>query len=312
MINGLPQGVTPLELTEVEVGTTIIRVQKAGYEPWEETHMLEGGKSEVARRRSRRRGPVDDQLKAQQRGLSSWGARTLPRGRSTVDISLGYPYFFDVRVAVGAGKKSGRGFDANVGVRSMIERSEIGLGARFSWSTTTRSRPACSATCGGARSCSTTPSATARRSAPAASRRSPRSPTSRSAPARLEFWSDRHCPELKADGVTFDGDAIATCEKYLHRVGGPGDGSGYTAEQAKRLEDLTGESGSDFFSRDGGVRLITAVIAEIALRQRWNLWVMLEGAPFQSERALFVDDFNAPMLTTDYNTYARVGATYKF
>jgi hypothetical protein len=112
--------------------------------------------------------------------------------------------------------------------------------------------------------------------------------------------------------VTFDGDAIATCEKYLNRVGGPGDGSGYTAEQAKRLEDLTGESGSDFFSRDGGVRLMTAVIAEIALRQRWNLWVMLEGAPFQSERALFVDDFNAPMLTTDYNTYARVGATYKF
>jgi hypothetical protein len=237
----------------------------------------------------------------------------MPRGRSTVDISLGYPYFFDVRVAVGAGKKSGIGFDANVGVRSMIERSEIGLGARFQlvdndpfsagvfgnlwWGSKLfddSKRNGATFSAGGVASLTAFTHVTV------------------SARAYLEFWSDRHCPELKADGVTFDGDAIATCEKYLNRVGGPGDGSGYTAEQAKRLEDLTGESGSDFFSRDGGVRLMTAVIAEIALRQRWNLWVMLEGAPFQSERALFVDDFNAPMLTTDYNTYARVGATYKF
>jgi hypothetical protein len=313
MINGLPQGVTPLELTEIEVGTTIIRVQKAGYQPWEETHMLEGGKSDIVSATLKVEGLSDDQLKAQQRGLASWGARTMPRGRSTVDISLGYPYFFDVRVAVGAGKKSGIGFDANVGVRSMIERSEIGLGARFQlvdndpfsagvfgnlwWGSKLfddSKRNGATFSAGGVASLTAFTHVTV------------------SARAYLEFWSDRHCPELKADGVTFDGDAIATCEKYLNRVGGPGDGSGYTAEQAKRLEDLTGESGSDFFSRDGGVRLMTAVIAEIALRQRWNLWVMLEGAPFQSERALFVDDFNAPMLTTDYNTYARVGATYKF
>ena len=40
--------------------------------------------------------------------------------------------------------------------------------------------------------------------------------------------------------------------------------------------------------------------------------MLLEFAPFQSERALFVDAFTQPMLTTDYNTYGRVGATYKF
>ncbi len=319
MINGLPQGVTPLELTEIEVGTTIIRVQKAGYQPWEETHMLEGGKSDIVSATLKVEGLSDDQLKAQQRGLASWGARTMPRGRSTVDISLGYPYFFDVRVTVGAGKKSGIGFDANVGVRSMIERSEIGLGARFQlvdndpfsagvfgnlwWGSKLfddSKRNGATFSAGGVASLTAFTHVTV------------------SARAYLEFWSDRHCPELKSgvaptDAMPFDGDPIAACTKYLHRAGGPAPmADGYTAEEAKRVEDLTGESGNDFFSRDGGVRLMTAVIAEIALRQRWNLWVMLEGAPFQSERALFVDDFNQPMLTTDYNTYARVGATYKF
>ena len=39
---------------------------------------------------------------------------------------------------------------------------------------------------------------------------------------------------------------------------------------------------------------------------------MLEGAPFQGERALLTDTFTAPMLNSDYGTYLRVGTTYKF
>ena len=39
-----------------------------------------------------------------QRGLSSFGARTLPRGRSTVDFDAGYPYFLNGRITVGAGR----------------------------------------------------------------------------------------------------------------------------------------------------------------------------------------------------------------
>ena len=77
-------------------------------------------------------GKSDSELLAEQRGLSSFGARTLPRGRSTVDFDVGYPYFLDARITVGAGKVAKQfGFDANVGVRTMLARSELGLGGRM-------------------------------------------------------------------------------------------------------------------------------------------------------------------------------------
>ena len=55
-----------------------------------------------------------------------------------------------------------------------------------------------------------------------------------------------------------------------------------------------------------------SIITEIAIKQRWNLWFLFEGAPFQDERALFTDEFSQPMFQSDYVTYGRLGLTYKF
>ncbi|HMV76242.1 MAG TPA: PEGA domain-containing protein, partial [Microthrixaceae bacterium] len=131
LINGVSVGVTPIDLNEVEVGTTIVRVQKAGFRNWEQTLDVKGGSNEVINANLKVAGKTDDELRDEQRGLSSFGARTLPRGRSTVDIGLGYPYFVETKITVGAGRMSSFGFDAGVGVRSMGSRSEIGLGARL-------------------------------------------------------------------------------------------------------------------------------------------------------------------------------------
>jgi hypothetical protein len=57
---------------------------------------------------------------------------------------------------------------------------------------------------------------------------------------------------------------------------------------------------------------MVSVVAEVATRQQWTLWFMLEGAPFQGERALLTDQFARPMAVKDYNTYGRMGVTYKF
>ena len=57
---------------------------------------------------------------------------------------------------------------------------------------------------------------------------------------------------------------------------------------------------------------MTAISAEVALQQRWNLFGILEGAPFQSERALFTNLFSAPMFKSDFGLYLRLGLTYKF
>jgi hypothetical protein len=308
LINGLPQGVTPLELLEVEVGTTIVRVSRSGYQTWEQTLNLEGGKTETLSANLSLEGMSPDELLAEQRGLASFGARTLPRGRSTVDFGIGYPYFLETRINVGAGKMSGFGFDAGVGVRSMGPRSELGLGVRlmladndpFSagvfgdlwWGSRLiddSKRNGLTFNAGGVASLTAFTRVTV------------------SGRLYLNMWSDRHCPERDPAGTMnngFDGEPIETCEQYITNM--------LSAEDRERAETLTELSGEEFFGRESGIRIMTSVIAEIALYQRWNGWFVLEGAPFQSERALYTDLFSAPLFSSDFGTYARVGLTYKF
>jgi hypothetical protein len=57
---------------------------------------------------------------------------------------------------------------------------------------------------------------------------------------------------------------------------------------------------------------MTSIIAEIALQQNWSAFGILEGAPFQDERALYTNDFAHSMFDTDYILYLRFGLTYKF
>jgi hypothetical protein len=279
-------------------------VRKAGYQDWEKTYDLKGGASEVVPAELKVEGMSDDELLAEQRGLASFGARTLPRGRSTVDFGLGYPYFLETRINVGAGKMSGFGMDAGVGVRSMGSRSEIGLGVRlmlvdrdpFSagafgdlwWGSRLiddSKRNGLTLNAGGVASLTAFTRVTV------------------SGRMYLNIWSDRHCPEVNSMDE-FDGDAIDTCDSYK--------GGSLSAEEMARVESLTGQSGSDFYTRETGIRLMTSVIAEIAVKQRWNVWFVLEGAAFQSERALYTTHFSAPLFESDFGTYGRAGATYKF
>jgi hypothetical protein len=248
-----------------------------------------------------------DEMLAEQRGLASFGARTLPRGRSTVDFGLGYPYFLETRVNVGAGKMGGFGFDAGVGVRSMGSRSELGIGVRLMLAD---KDPFSAGVFGdlwwGSRLIDDSKRNGLTLNAGAVASLTAFTRVTVSGRLYLNFWSDRHCPEANpmADNH-FDGDPIEVCEKY--------EAGTLSADDLARANELTGaENMEDFFGRESGIRMMTSVIAEIALYQRWNGWFILEGAPFQSERALYTDMFSAPLFNSDFGTYARVGATYKF
>lgn len=311
-VNGIDVGRTPLELEEVEVGTKVVRIELEGYNAVEKTLEVIGGKAEVMSFELTVEGKSDDELLAEQRGLSSFGARTLPRGRSTIDIGLGYPYFVETRVSVGAGQAGDFGFDAGVGARSFGTRSELGLGVRFMmldadpftagvfgdlwWGSKLfdeSGQNGLTVNAGGLASLTALSHVTV---------------TGR---LYLSMWSDRHCPELLAGNVFEAGaeeDAITACKEYRDTVVVGGSSNALTDE----MESLTGAEGVDMFGREGGIRLMLSVVAEIAIQQRWSLWFMLEGAPGQSERALFTDPFSGPMLRSDYGTYGRMGATYKF
>jgi hypothetical protein len=317
LINGVPakdkdgNDKTPLDV-EVETGETVVRIEAPGFQPFEQTLTIEGGKTQTISRELAIAGKSESELVAEQRGLSSYGARTLERGRSTVDFDAGYPYFLAGKITVGAGRIAKQfGFDANVAVRTMLARSELGLGGRmmlvnqepFSAAAFTEfwygskllddsSRNGVTWDLGLVASLTALSHVTI------------------SGRAYAEMFSDRHCPSL--DASTKNGfattDPIQICKDYLADMSGT---ATLDPDQKKRAEKLTGNSGAAFFDRDGGIRFNLAIGAEIAVEQRWNVFGILEGA-FGGERALFTSQFSGTMPDTDYQLYLRIGTSYKF
>jgi hypothetical protein len=310
MINGLPAGKTPLD-QEVEVGETVVRIEMPGFQPFEQTLTIEGGKTQTLSRELAIAGLSEAELAAQQKGLSSFGARTLPRGRSTVDFSAGYPYYLTARINVGAGKIAKKfGFDAGVGVRTMFARNELGLGGRMMLADADPfSAGVFTDIWWGSKLLDDSRRNGFTWDVGAAASLTALSNVTITGRFYFDIWSDRHCPEIKTGGTGgFDGDPIAVCEQY--RAGS------LTADEQMRVNKLTtGDENTpwQFTERESGIRLMASVIAEIAIQQRWSMFGILEGAPFQNERALFTSQFSHSMPSdSDFNLYLRLGLTYKF
>ena len=314
MINGLPAGATPLD-TDVEVGETVVRIEQAGFQPFEQTLTIQGGKTETISRELAVAGPSEAELAVQQRALSSFGARVLARGRSTVDVDVGYPYYATGRITVGAGSIPNLvPVDASVAVRTMFARTEIGLGMRttfvdnepFSAGAFTNlwwgskllddsKRNGVTWDLGGIVSLTALTHATI------------------SGRAYVELWSDRHCPA--PDPTMPNGlegtDPIKVCTDIRS-----GTISDQDLARVRRLigsDVTTGLDSTLIKNRENGARFLLSLTGEIAFQQEWNVFFILEGAPFQqSERALFTSLFSSSMADNDYRIYARTGLTYKF
>ncbi len=304
---------TPLTV-EVEVGETVVQLSAPGFLPFSTTVMIEGGKPTTLNPELAIAGKSDSEKQAEQKGLSSFGARTLARGRSTVDFDLGYPYYLNGRITVGAGSIANRfGFDATIGIRTMGSRSELGIGGRmqladnypFSAGLFTNFWYGAALFDDSARNGVTF-------DAGLAASLTALSNVTITGRAYVQLWSDRHCPSLQDDNTFENTDPTDTCEGYRQRRITGGDPTDFTDADASEAEDLVGATGAQFFDRDNGARFVLSVIAEIAIQQRWSIYGLLEGAPLQSERALFTNMFTGTMFDSDFLLYARFGATYKF
>ncbi len=321
LINGLPardpegnEQKTPVDI-EVEVGETVVRIESAGFQAFEQNLTIEGGKTQTISRELAVAGKSEAELVAEQRGLSSFGARTLPRGRSTVDFDAGYPYFLNSKITVGAGKLAKAvGFDANVAIRTMLARSELGLGIRITLADNEPfSAGVFSQLWWGSKLLDDSARNGVTFDAGLAASLTALSHVTISGRASVQMWSDRHCPEL--DTTNMNGfaakDPIDTCVGYkaarIDNTATP-----ISAEDLSRAEELTGSMGQDFFGRENGMRFLLGVAAEIAVSQRWNFYGLLEGAPFQGERALFTNLFSGTMADSDFILYLRLGGSYKF
>lgn len=310
-INGLVAGKTPFE-GDVEVGETVVRVELAGFAPIDANINMEPGKTETISRDLSVAGPSEQEIISMQRGLSSFGARTLPRGRSTVDISAGYPYFFTGRVNVGVGPllPGGKfGFDAGIAARTMFAQTELGIGARLNLvDNNPFSVGAFTDMWWGSKLLDDSRRNGFTWDVGLVASLSALAGVTISGRLYLDAFSDRHCPDKGNEDDGFDGTPISVCREYK-------DGTIDAANRA-RVEHLTGwKNPTDVFNRDNGARLLASLIGEFAIQQGVTFFAILEGDPFTvhyDERAMYTSVFSKSMFDRDYDVYLRLGLTYKF
>lgn len=298
VLNGEKIGTTPFNGEDIDAGEHVVTVRMSQFYESEQRIVVEGGKRTIvsAKLEPINLGPTPDELEQEQRGLSSFGAKAIPLGRATVDFASGYPYFLDGQITAGAGKLGGQfPFDAGFFLRSFLSRSELGARVRltladrepFSFGIFASAavgsnliddsgRNSVSADFGGMLSLTAFGSLTL---------------TGR---AYVNTWSDRHCPATTADGE----EPLAVCAS--------------DPAMDERLQQLGFESTAELIERENGARVVVSAIAELALWQRWSIWMLLEGAPLQDERAAFTTRFNQAMFEEDIGTYVRLGGTFKF
>jgi len=309
-IDGKPAGKTPFVTDEIDVGKHVIVLRHQGYYDLSKTIEVKGGDQQVMNETLEMidTGPTPAQLEAEQKSLTSFGARVLPKLRATLDMGAGYPYYLDGRMTVGGGQLAGRAFDASLTVRTYFARTEIWFGGRLNLAHNEPFSAGVFTQIGGASNFFDD----SKRNGffwqgGAAASLSGLGSVTMTGRAYVEAWTDRHCPPRDATGAFPDGaKPLAICERIA-------DGS-VSAADLDRVGKLIGSSNPavDVFNRESGARFMVSVIAEVAIYQQWNLWALFEGAPFQDERAAFVHFFSPALLNKDIGTYFRLGTTYKF
>src|SRR5262249_28705100 len=76
-------------------------------------------------------GPSPEQVEKMKAGMSSFGAKVLPKGGATADLGVGFPYALFARLTVGALSVNQMGLDLGVGLQSYFQMWTGALHARW-------------------------------------------------------------------------------------------------------------------------------------------------------------------------------------
>lgn len=306
-LDGNPVGRTPMVRTDLPVGEHVVTVHLKGYYDFESGVKIASGKTGVIQAKLQviDTGPTAAQLEQEQRGLTAWGADALPTGRSTMAAGIGYPYFANLRFMVGIGKINDMfKFDAGITYRTYGTRWELMVSGRSTLFSQGPFALGAFADVGGG---STYFDDSKRNSAMfnlgAMASLTGLGAATVTGRVYLDGWSDRHCPGLTKSGGFPKSTPTDVCQSYL-------DGSIDPALKG-RVDELLGGDGK-IFDRDNGVRVMTSLAIELAIQQHWSVWLLVEGAPRQGERAAYTDAFHSSLFETDPRSYITAGGTYKF
>jgi hypothetical protein len=306
LLDGEPIGQTPMVKQGIPLGDHVVAIEAEGYHTYENGVKVTGGEVQLVRATLQK---VDTELseeekELEQRGLTTFGAKALPTGRSTLAIGAGYPYFAGARYMVGVGKLSEQfQFDLGGHFRSSGRRWLLSFIGRATLVDTGPFALGTFIDTGGGSTYfddskrdyfffdgGLMASLTGLGAATLTGR------------AYLDLFTDRHCPRVTR-GEFEESSPTDICKAYLLGTVGP--------ETKSRIDQLVDGEG-EIFSRDDGARIMLSIAIEIALERNWSLWALLEWAPRQEERAVFTDVFHSSMLEKDWRSYLTIGLTRKF
>lgn len=307
-IDGEAIGATPMVSEEIAAGEHVVTIEAPGYYAYENGVKVEGGKMGVvsATLQEIDTGPTEEQLRLEQKGLTTFGAKALPAGRSTMAAGVGYPYFANARFMVGIPKLAGKfGVDSGVMFKTYGARWELSLSGRL---TIVDANPFAFGTFVDAGGGSTFFDDSKRNywhlNGGAMASLTGLGAATVTGRAYFNAFSDRHCPSLTASG-TFGSrdDPPDHCVEYLAGT--------LDADDRARIDEVLGGEG-EIFNRENGLRLMLSMAIEIAIKQHWSIWMLVEGAPRQESRGAFIDPIHKILAETDPRTYITIGGTYKF
>jgi hypothetical protein len=305
VLDGQVIGKTPLVKDDVDVGEHVVTMRQVGYRDFEEAVKVEGGKTAIVNADLRKinTGPTAEEIVQTTRGLSSFGARVIPSGRFTVDLSGGYPYWMEGRATVGVKDAAAYGWDLGVTIRSMFTTWEILGMSRFRFFQREPFSFAAFAAIGagggleGRNQFSVMGGLLASLTL--------RNLVTITGRGYLSAWRDQLCQStddltMQPEGKQEGGPTVCQTDHVL------------TVEEEAQVKHLIGDT-KNLRDADVGVRAYLSFIAEAAVHQRFSIFLLFEGAPFQAERAAFTNVFNGTLLTDKDPIYnGRLGITFKF
>lgn len=292
VLDGVPIGKTPLLKEDVDTGDHVVTFRMSNYYDDEKKVTVKAGVLDIVSGDLQRIGATPEEIARLVRGLSSFGAKTVPFGRFTVDLMGGYPYLLEAHATTGVST----GVDVTLGFRSYLTTWEFLGSVRYRLFNRQPFSFAVFGTIGGGGGLSGRNQFTFQGGAVGSI--SFQNRVTISGRAYLDFWSDQLCAEPEMPGMP-----ITTGPDVCQGTASP--------EDQMRAEELT--DGDFRTERDTGARVYLSAIAEAALQRNFSLFFVFEGAPFQGERAAHTNVFNGTLFSdTDIIYNLKAGVTLKF
>lgn len=275
-VDGEVVGRTPFESTDIVVGERNLLVSAPGYRDYAETvSITAGGSREIeAQLTSTSQTLSSDELRALRQSMVPYAAGALPAGQVAMDLSLGWPYFFDIRFGVGILPF----LDAGVGMRTYFNTFEFVGRAKAALRVSALGFALYGEAGGGL------------------------GPDSRSVgffefgPMLSLFFGNRGAFTLRMP-----------IELYTEKCGELDDND----EAHDEFTDVGECGGSGSSPHDGtGARMRFGGMIEVVTSPRWNLFAQLEGVISGDQRKAYQDVLGTG--NEDTLLYFRVGLTHKF